>query len=158
MPAPKINTVEAWIPLRHLSTGHKTTKIESYGSLLLMWRHPCSKTTKANCLFTWKWWKKISFRLFLQDRGLIMQHSLSWGGLLWLRQPRQHIEYPTVFMGGGRTLQGILRLQNEAWEVKCVSEHLQKSSPLSFFLPRLTKIPCSADMTQNPALCRKQTH
>lgn len=45
-----------------------------------------------------------------------------------------------------------------AWEVKSISEYLQKLSHFSFFLPRLTKISCSADMIWNIALCRKQAH
>lgn len=45
-----------------------------------------------------------------------------------------------------------------AWEVKSLSDHLQKLSPFSFLLLKLTNIPCSADMIWNTALCRKQVH
>lgn len=39
----------------HLCTGHKAIKTESYGSDLLLCRHPCSRTIKDTCYFTWKW-------------------------------------------------------------------------------------------------------
>lgn len=104
--------------------------------------------------------RRAVFSFFYNHAGLITQDKLSQGGLLWLRQPEQHTEYPAVFMEGGKTLprntgasEWIL-----AWEVKSISEYLQKLSPFSFFLPRLTKIPCRADVIWNIALCRKQAH
>jgi len=58
---------------------------------------PAAQLLKGSVFLFGKSNKREVFSFFYNHIGLITQHKLPRGGLLWLRQPGQHTEYPAFF-------------------------------------------------------------